>query len=102
MAEVKHYLDYEGTDELWRRIVKLCNKKLDSVENLDDSIKVVNKKKIAVKISNTEDNMLELQEGKGLYVKPSTMHTLTFGADEEYKYDGSKDVIVPVYMGEIE
>ena len=29
------------------------------------------------------------------------MHKLTFGAGEEYVYDGSKDVTVPVYLGEI-
>ena len=28
-------------------------------------------------------------------------HTLTFGADQTYVYDGSADVTVPVYMGEI-
>ena len=102
MAEVKHYLDYEGTDELWKRIVKLCNKKLKKVTNSDDSIKVQDNNKIAVKISKSEDNLLELKEGEGLYVKPSAMHTLTFGAGGEYKYDGSKDVTVPVYEGEYE
>ncbi len=29
------------------------------------------------------------------------MHKLTFGADQEYVYDGSEDVTVPVYMGTI-
>lgn len=29
------------------------------------------------------------------------LHKLTFGADQEYVYDGSKDVTVPVYMGDI-
>ena len=29
-------------------------------------------------------------------------HKLTFGADQEYVFDGSEDVTVPVYMGELE
>ena len=28
-------------------------------------------------------------------------HTLTFGANEEYVFDGTRDVTVPVYMGTI-
>ena len=102
MAEIKHYLDYSGTDELWKRIVKLCNKKLESVTNADDSIVVTENRKIAVKISESEGNRLELKPN-GLYVKPaSVMHKLTFGADQEYVYDGSEDITVPVYMGENE
>ena len=30
----------------------------------------------------------------------SAMHKLTFGADQQYVYDGSEDVTVPVYMGQ--
>ena len=28
-------------------------------------------------------------------------HALTFGMDQAYRYDGSADVTVPVYMGEV-
>ena len=30
------------------------------------------------------------------------LHKLTFGADQEYVYDGTQDVTVPVYMGNVE
>ena len=101
MAE--KYLDYSGTDLLWRKIIKLLNKKIDSVTNSDDSIKVSNNREIAVKISQSENNLLQLKPGEGLYVQGTgKMHVLKFGANQVYEYDGSKDVTVPVYMGEIE
>ena len=42
-----------------------------------------------------------------LYITPETgsgtpgvlSHSLTFGANAEYVFDGSKDVVVPVYTG---
>lgn len=34
-------------------------------------------------------------------VAQRTSHTLTFGARQEYKFDGSQDVTVPVYNGTI-
>jgi len=98
MAE--KYLDYSGTDLLWRKIIKLLNKKIDSVTNSDDSIQITNNREIAVKISQSEDNLLQLKPGQGLYVKaPDKMHKLTFGSDKNYVYDGSEDVTVPVYGG---
>ena len=48
MAE--KYLDYSGTDLLWRKIVKLLNRKLESIENSDESIKITDNNKIAVKL----------------------------------------------------
>ena len=99
MADIKRYLDYSGTDELWKRIVKLCDKKLESVTNLDDSILVEDKRKIAVRISESEDNILKIKPGQGLFVPAHKNHKLTFGADKEYIYDGSEDVNVPVYQG---
>lgn len=101
MTETKRFLDYAGTEKLWRKIVQLCNKKLEHIQSLDDSITVKDKNQIAVNISDTEDNLLQVETGKGLYAKPPVMHTLTFGAGEEYKYDGSKDITVPVYQGQI-
>ena len=100
MAERKRYLDYSGTDELWKRIVKLCNKKLDSVTNADDSIVVTDKNKIAVRISKSENNLLKVKAGEGLSVESMVMHKLTFGGSQQFVYDGSKDVTVPVYEGQ--
>jgi len=95
MAE--KYLDYSGTDLLWRKILKLLNKKIEKVENSDESINVTGNNKIAVNISASETNNLSLVND-GLYV-PNKMHTLTFGAHQEFVYDGSKDVTVPEYDG---
>ena len=100
MAE--KYLDYSGTDLLWKKILKLLNRKIENVTNSDDSIKVTNKQEIAVRISASENNLLQVIPGEGLYVQaPSKMHKLTFGANQDYIYDGSKDVTVPVYDGTI-
>lgn len=100
MAE-KKFLDESGVELLWRKINKLLKRKLEEVEPLDSSIKVSNKNKIAVNISASETNLLKLIPGEGLYAQaPDKMHKLIFGADHTYVYDGSKDVTVPVYLGE--
>ena len=99
MAEQKRYLDYSGTDELWKRIVKLCNKKIN-VTNADDSIVVTEGNKIAVKISQSENNLLKVKAGEGLSVESLVMHRLTFGGSQQFVYDGSRDVTVPVYEGQ--
>lgn len=60
------------------------------------------------KVSSAEGNILQVktEEGvEGLFVPETTipdLHKLRFGADQVYEYDGSKDVTVPVYMGEID
>ena len=95
MAE--KYLDYSGTDLLWRKILKLLNKKLESIENSDESIKITDNNKIAVNISASETNNLTLVKD-GLYV-PNKMHKLVFGAHQEFVYDGSEDITVPEYDG---
>ena len=59
------------------------------------------------KVSNAEGNILQMKTGEGeegLYVPalPPVLHKLRFGAGEIYEYDGTEDVTVPVYMGEID
>ena len=95
MAE--KYLDYSGTDLLWRKILKLLNRKLESIENSDESIKVTDNNKVAVNISASETNNLSLIRD-GLYV-PNKMHKLVFGAHQQFVYDGSEDITVPEYDG---
>ena len=100
MAE--KFLNYSGTDLLWKRITKLIDKKTMSIKNADDSIQVTANNEIAVKISASANNLLQLKSGEGLYVKaPDKMHTLKFGTNQIFEYDGSKDVIVPIYLGDI-
>lgn len=97
MAE--KYLDYSGTDLLWRKIIKLLNRKQDRFVAKDDSILLSNNE-ISVRISASENNLLTLIPGEGLYAQaPSKMHKLTFGAGGEFVYDGSEDITVPVYDG---
>ena len=91
------YLDYSGTDLLWRKILKLLNKKLESIENSDQSIKITDSNKIAVNISASEANNLSLVKD-GLFV-PNKMHKLIFGAHQQFVYDGSEDITVPEYDG---
>jgi len=108
MAEVRNdeYLDYEGVEKFWDRIKRRYDGKLDSVVNRDDSIRVTNKREISVNISPAEDNTLQLKTKageRGLYVPAvKKLHKLTFGAGQAFVYDGSEDVTVPVYQGEIE
>lgn len=95
MAE--KYLDYSGTDLLWKKILTLVNKKVTPVKNADKSIKLVDDNVIAVNISESESNNLSLIND-GLYV-PNKMHNLVFGAHQQFVYDGSEDVTVPEYDG---
>jgi hypothetical protein len=102
MAQTK-FLDYSGTELLWEKIIKLINKKPDNIESYDDSITVTDGNKIAVKVSEAGNNLLEVVPGEGLYVHPSgqKLHKLTFGSNQDYVYDGSEDVYVPVYNGQV-
>ena len=54
---------------------------------------------------DTSENAMYYWKDSGGYTKLAgsigSMHKLTFGADQEYVYDGSKDVTVPVYMGSV-
>ena len=81
---------------------------LQSVTNRDASVEVSNGREIAAKVSQAEGNILQVKSGQGeegLYApstQPVRMHKLTFGADQEYVYDGSKDVTVPVYDGTVD
>lgn len=59
------------------------------------------------KVSSAAGNILQMKtdEGEeGLFVPsfPYVLHKLRFGAGEVYEYDGTQDVTVPVYMGEID
>ena len=96
MAE--KYLNDSGVELLWRKINKLLKRKIEEVEPLNDSINVSDKNKIAVNISASESNLLQVIPNEGLYV-PNKMHKLVFGAHEQFVYDGSKDITVPVYDG---
>lgn len=97
----KKYLDYSGVELLWKRIKKLTENQIGKIEADDGSISVRDKNKIKVNISKSEGNSLELKQD-GLYASRAAISKLTFGADKEYVYDGTEDVTVPVYMGEIE
>ena len=98
MAE--KYLDYSGVDLLWKRILKLLDKKMNLLVNEDGSIVITDKNQISVNISASENNLLTLIPGEGLYAQaPSKMHKLTFGAGGEFVYDGSEDITIPVYDG---
>ena len=95
------YLDYSGVELLWQKVKQLTDKKLEEVKADDKSISVRDKNKIAVRISKSEDNLLSLKQD-GLYSSRPVLAKLTFGAKEEYTYDGTKDVTVPVYDGKYE
>ena len=99
MAE--KYLDYSGVELLWQKIKQLVNKKLDNVKPADKSINVKNSNEISANISKSEGNLLSVKQD-GLYSERPVLHKLTFGAKEEYTYDGTEDVTVPVYDGKYE
>ena len=99
---LRKFVDYNGLQRFWLRITQRYDKKLDSVTNKDESIEVDSGREISVRVSSTQDNLLSVEKGKGLYVKKPVLHKLTFGSDKDYVYDGSEDVTVPVYGGQYE
>lgn len=96
----KKFVSYSGLERFWLRITQRYDKKLDSVTNKDESIEVSSGREISARISPSEGNLLSVEKGKGLYVKKPILHKLTFGAKENYTYDGTEDVTVPVYKGD--
>ena len=97
------WADYVNLEWFWDRIRKRYDKKLDRVIPHNESILVEANNRVAVQISPESDNTLQLKTEngkKGLYVAPvKSLHRLIFGAREEFVYDGSEDVTVPVYQG---
>ncbi len=97
------------TDEMKDKLDTIDpTKYLTSVTNHDDSVEVFDDREIAVRLSNAEGNILQVKTDggeEGLYVpasQPVKMHKLTFGLGQEYVYDGSADVTVPVYDGTVD
>jgi len=101
MSQESKEISYEAIESLWEQVCERFDKKLDSVTNQDASIEVVSGRKIKANLSSETGNRLQLKRtgNKGLFVPP--ICKLRFGADQTYEFDGSKDVTVPVYMGEI-
>ena len=104
MSIFNKFVDYAGLDRFWLRITQRYDKKLDSVTNQNNSIEVTDSRKISAKIASADDNLLQVKPGVsgGLYVGKPVLHKLTFGSDQNYVYDGTEDVTVPVYTGEYE
>jgi hypothetical protein len=92
------FLDYSGVELLWLKIKQLTDKKLEKVESNDSSIVVKDRNKISVRLSASEGNTLSVEQD-GLYSGIPALHKLTFGSDQQYVYDGTEDVTVPVYDG---
>lgn len=96
--EDKRYLSKENAKYLWDKLVQRFDKKLDSVTNKDNSIDVDEGRKIGVRVSNANDNVLQVNND-GLHAPKN--HKLVFGAGQQYEYDGSQDIVVPVYTGDV-
>ena len=94
----KRFLDYAGVETLWDKIRKRYDKKLDSVTGRDDSVEVTSGREISVKVSSAEGNQLKVDQR----LLVPALHKLTFGAGQEFVYDGTRDITVPVYDGEYE
>ena len=99
MSVLSKYVSYDKLERFWQRITQRYDKKLDSVTNSDDTVEVLYGREIAVKVSPRKGNLLKVEKGKGLVVDP--LHTLTFGSDKNYTYNGTEDVTVPVYQGSV-
>lgn len=89
-------LDYSGVEQLWLKIKQLTEKQSEVVP-ADESITVTDNK-VAVNVSKSEGNTLSLKQD-GLFAGRPVLSKLTFGSNQQYVYDGTRDIIVPVYDG---
>lgn len=102
------YFGNSNVQRFWRNLKRILDRKLESVTNKDNTVLVADKRKIAVKISPAEGNALTVKNipgEEGLFAAKGMQkleHKLTFGADQDYVFDGSQDVTVPVYQGTID
>lgn len=99
------YFGKSSLKEFWERIKKILDRKIEYVTNKDNSVVVADKNRIAVRISPANGNAIEIKNipgEQGLFVPEQAsvlQHKLTFGSDQDYVFDGSEDVTVPVYQG---
>ena len=93
--KLKKFVSYANLELFWKRIKERYDKKLDSVTNKDETIRVSSGREISVRVSSNKNNVLTVDKDKGLYVPKNKK--LAFGP---YEYDGSQEVVVTVYDGE--
>ena len=94
-----------STNDLTNELKATYDAKLNEIVGADHSVEVSGKNSINVKISQKNGNRLQVitTDGEeGLYAPAAAMHKLTFGSDRAYEYDGSEDITVPVYGGDIQ
>lgn len=101
------------TEENWNKAINFIPKKgeliiynAESGENINDKIHSYPRLKVGDGVTNVvalpffDAGSLNGMTAETL-VAQKTSHTLTFGAGQKYKFDGSQDVTVPVYNGTI-
>ena len=95
------FVSYSALELFWQRLLNRIDK-MYGVKNDDGSIEIGSRNRVSVKLSSASGNILEVKTGneKGLYAAFPALHKLIFGAGQTYVYDGTEDVVVPVYNGE--
>lgn len=101
------------TEENWNKAVNFIPKKgeliiynADSSNQINDNARPFPRLKVGDGITNVialpffDAGSINGMTSETL-VAQRTSHTLTFGAGQQYKFDGSQDVTVPVYTGTI-
>lgn len=92
------FLDKSGVELLWKKIKQLTDKKLEEIKSNDNAISIIDKNKISINVSTSENNLLSIKQD-GLYAERPVLHKLIFGSDKQYVYDGTQDVVVETYDG---
>ena len=98
------------TEENWNKAVNFIPRKgeliIYNAESSNDNARPFPRLKVGDGITNVV-NLPFFDAGSisgmtaDTLVAQRTAHTLTFGANQEYVFDGSQDVTVPVYDGTI-
>ena len=76
-----------------RRVVYLSNEDYETLMNSQTTPKSI-----------TKNGKTIIYDDNDLYITPGgeadkLKHTLTFGANQNYVFDGTQDVVVPVFTG---
>lgn len=98
------------TEENWNKAVNFIPRKgeliIYNAESSNDNARPFPRLKVGDGITNVV-NLPFFDAGSisgmtaDALVAQRTAHTLTFGAGQQYRFDGSQDVTVPVYTGTI-
>lgn len=99
ISTTTRFFQKNGKEANWNKVVDFIPGKGEIIIYNPDETHDAPRMKIGNGVDLPKDLPFIEFDGEN-YVAKRVEHSLYFGADKVYQFDGSKDVTVPVYMGE--